>query len=242
MRRWRSRLSAPRSRSPSPWCSSARTVATSTTALGVRPPTRATMSRNFSKPRSDPNPPSVTMTSASLSAMRVATSELLPCAMFAKGPAWTKAGSPSSVCTRFGRIASLSRTAIEPAARSCSAVTGSPSYVDPTVMRPSRARRSSRSRAMARIAITSEAAVMSKPVSRGSPFTLPPRPVTTWRSERSFMSSARRQVMESGSIPSALPCRTCASSIAARRLFAAVIAWRSPVKWRLRSSIGTTCA
>ena len=41
---------------------------------------------------------------------------------------------------------------------------------------------------MARIAITSEAAVMSKPVSRGSPFSLPPRPVTTWRSERSFMS------------------------------------------------------
>ena len=99
--------------------------------------------------------------------MRVAESELLPCAMFANGPACTNAGSPSSVWTRFGLIASLSRTAIEPAARSCSAVTGSPSRVEPIVIAPRRARRSSRSRAIARIAITSEAAVMSKPVSRG---------------------------------------------------------------------------
>ena len=90
--------------------------------------------------------------------------------------------------------------------------------------------------------MTSEAAVMSKPVSRGMPFTFPPSPVTIWRSERSFMSRQRRHVTVSGSMPSALPWRMCASSIAARRLFAAVIAWRSPVKWRLRSSIGTTCA
>ena len=83
---------------------------------------------------------------------------------------------------------------------------------------------------MARIAITSEAAVMSKPVSRGIPFTLPPSPVTIWRSERSFMSRQRRHVIVRGSIPSAFPWRTCASIIAARRLFAAVIAWRSPVK------------
>ena len=34
----------------------------------------------------------------------------------------------------------------------------------------------------------------------------------------------------------------CASSIAASRLFAAPIAWMSPVKWRFMSSIGTTCA
>ena len=54
-----------------------------------------------------------------------------------------------------------------PGGRSCSAVTGSPSRVAPTVIAPSRARRSSRSRAIARIAITSDAAVMSNPVSRG---------------------------------------------------------------------------
>ena len=47
------------------------------------------------------------------------------------------------------------------AARSCSAVTGSPSYVEPTVIAPSRLRRSWRSRDTATIAITSDAAVMS---------------------------------------------------------------------------------
>ena len=87
--------------------------------------------------------------------------------MFANGPQWTNAGWPSSVCTRFGLIVSFSSTAIEPARRSCSAVTGSPSKVAPTVIAPSRARRSWRSDATATIAITSEAAVMSKPVCRG---------------------------------------------------------------------------
>ena len=56
------------------------------------------------------------------------------------------------------------------------------------------------------------------------------------------MSTQRRQLTESGSIPSLLPCRRCASSMAASRLLAAPIAWMSPVKWRFRSSIGTTCA
>ena len=56
------------------------------------------------------------------------------------------------------------------------------------------------------------------------------------------MSTQRRQVTVSGSIPSLLPCRRCASRSAARRLFAAPIAWMSPVKWRFMSSIGTTCA
>ena len=32
------------------------------------------------------------------------------------------------------------------------------------------------------------------------------------------------------------------SSTAESKLWAAVIAWKSPVKWRLMSSIGTTCA
>ena len=67
-------------------------------------------------------------------------------------------------------IASLSRTAIEPAQPICSAVTGSPERLNATVIAPSRWRRSVRSRASARIAMTSEAAVMSKPVSRGEPF------------------------------------------------------------------------
>src|SRR6185436_18855792 len=55
------------------------------------------------------------------------------------------------------------------------------------------------------------------------------------------MSRARRQPTRNWSILCGLPCRIDASSIAASRLFAAPIAWMSPVKWRLRSSIGTTC-
>ena len=58
--------------------------------------------------------------------------------MFANGPQWTNAGWPSSVWTRFGLIVSFSSTVIAPAARSCSAVTGSPSNVRATVIAPSR--------------------------------------------------------------------------------------------------------
>ena len=56
------------------------------------------------------------------------------------------------------------------------------------------------------------------------------------------MSRQRRQLIECGSMPSSLPWSRWASIIAASRLLAAVIAWMSPVKWRLISSIGTTCA
>ncbi len=56
------------------------------------------------------------------------------------------------------------------------------------------------------------------------------------------MSIARRQLIRRGSSPSALPQCRWLSIIAARRLLAAVTAWISPVKWRLMSSIGTTCA
>ena len=43
-----------------PWCLIARTVVTSTAALGDRPPKRQTMSKNFSAPMSEPKPDSVT--------------------------------------------------------------------------------------------------------------------------------------------------------------------------------------
>ena len=164
--RWRARFAPPSSRSPPPWCLSAFAVATSTTAFGRSPPARQTMLKNFSIPMSEPKPLSVTTKSPSLSASRSATSELLPCAMFANGPQWISAGCPSSVWTRFGLIVSFRSTVIAPPARSISAVTGSPSNVEPIVIAPSRSRRSSRSRATATIAITSEAAVMSKPVWR----------------------------------------------------------------------------
>ena len=48
------------SSSTPPWCLIARTVVTSTTALGLSPPNRQTMSKNFSIPMSDPKPDSVT--------------------------------------------------------------------------------------------------------------------------------------------------------------------------------------
>ena len=91
------------------------------------------------------------------------------------------------------------------------------------------------------MAITSDAAVMSNPVWRGKPFALPPSPTTMSRKERSLMSMQRRQLIDSGSIPSTFPCSRCVSSMAASKLFAAPIAWMSPVKWRFMSSIGTTC-
>ena len=58
---------------------------------------------------------------------------------------------------------------------------------------------------MPMIAITSEAATMSKPVSRGMPWVGPPRPLTMLRRLRSFMSTARRQATPCGAIRHSLP-------------------------------------
>ena len=91
-------------------------------------------------------------------------------------------------------------------------------------------------------AMTSEATVMSNPSSRGTPCIRPPRPSTMLRSWRSFMSTQRFQVIFFTSMPRELPCWMWLSSIAASRLLAAPMAWKSPVKWRLMSSIGTTWA
>ena len=79
------------------------------------------------------------------SAARSARMQLLPWAMLANGPQWTKAGPPSRVCIRFGLRASLSRTAIEPATLRSSAVIGVPSLRVARTIRPRRARRSLRS-------------------------------------------------------------------------------------------------
>ena len=49
--------------------------------------------------------------------------------MFANGPPCTNAGVPSSVCTRFGFIASFSSAVMAPAAFSSAQVTGLSSYV-----------------------------------------------------------------------------------------------------------------
>src|ERR671918_1144939 len=211
------RLATPRSRadgsgpahavtsSRPPCIRSARTVATITAADGSRPPAGATRWQNFSNPRSEPNPASVTTTSATLRPTRVARTEEFPEAMLPNGPLWRRAGRPSIVWTRFGRIACRSSTAMAPATRRSSAVTGSPPAASPTTIRPRRARRSCTPEVMARMAMTSEAAVITKPVSRGTPWALPPSPTMMWRSARSLRSRARGQVTVRGSMPSGLP-------------------------------------
>ena len=108
-----------------PWYFSARTVATTTAASGRSPESRHLRSKNFSAPRSDPKPASVTTTSLSASAVRVASTELQPCAMLANGPPCTKAGACSRVCTRLGGERVRSSTASAPSApRGRAAVTG----------------------------------------------------------------------------------------------------------------------
>ena len=75
----------------------ARTVATRTTASGFNPAFRHLMSKNFSAPKSAPNPASVTTISASFKAVLVALTLLQPWAILAKGPPWTMAPVCSKV-------------------------------------------------------------------------------------------------------------------------------------------------
>ena len=72
------------------------------------------------------------------------------------------------------------------------------------------------------------------------PFSLPPRPTTTLRIARSLMSTTRGQTIDDGSMPSGFSWWRWLSRNAAARLWAAPIAWLSPVRWRLKSSIGMT--
>jgi hypothetical protein len=252
LRMWRRRLAAPRRVAATsgvarasfftpPCIFRARTVATTMAASGFRPATRHLMSKNFSAPRSAPKPASDSTTSHSASARRVATMELQPWAMLPNGPQCTNAGPPSSVCTRLGWMASFRSRVIAPWAFKSLARTGRLSWVSPTMMRASRASRSARSLASARIAMISEPGMMTNRSSRAGPPFMPPRPTTMLRSARSFMSMVRGQVMRRVSSPRALPWCRCASSRAERRLWALAMAWKSPVKWRLMSSIGITC-
>ena len=92
-----------------------------------------------------------------------------------------------------------------PAIPSSPIVTGSFSRFVPTTVRASRAFKSPSDSARQSVAMTSLAAVISKPVSDGTPSLLPPRPETIFRKARSFMSRQRFQVTLRGSIPRALP-------------------------------------
>ena len=102
------------------------TVATSTTASGLRPAMRHLISKNFSAPKSAPKPASVITISESFKAVLVARTLLQPWAILAKGPPCTRTPVCSSVWIRFGFKASFKRAAIAPVAFRSSAVTGSP--------------------------------------------------------------------------------------------------------------------
>ena len=66
--------------------------------------------------------------------------------------------------------------------------------------------------------MTSDATVITNSVSRGTPFSLPPRPTITRRTARSLMSTTRGQRIENGSMPSALPWWRWLSRNAAREV------------------------
>ncbi len=85
----------------------------------------------------------------------------------------------------------------------------------------------------------SEAAVMSNPVSRAMPRRGPPIPTTTSLNTRSSISITLFQVTLRQSNRPQTPSKwRLLSTIAAKRLWAAVTAWISPVKCRLISSRG----
>mmetsp|Transcript_2029 Transcript_2029/g.7063 ORF Transcript_2029/g.7063 Transcript_2029/m.7063 type:complete len:359 (+) Transcript_2029:534-1610(+) len=188
---------------PGAWLLSARTVATTTAHCGTFPLERHLMLKNFSAPMSAPKPASVTQKPsgpASLSASWSATMDELPWAMLAKGPACTNTGVCSTVCMSVGMMASFMSTVSAPPQPRSSAVTGSPARERPTTMRPSRSRMSASDVVSASTAMTSEATVMSKPVSRVRPFSVGPCPTVTPRRWRSQTSSTRFHVTVSGSM------------------------------------------
>ena len=84
------------------------------------------MLKKRSAPMSAPKPASVMRKSPVWMPMRSATTDELPWAMLPNGPACTSTGVFSSVWSRFGLMASRMITVMAPAARSSSAVTGSP--------------------------------------------------------------------------------------------------------------------
>jgi hypothetical protein len=140
-------------------------------------------------------------------------------------------------------MASASRAIMGPTAPRSEARTGCPARVLPMTMAEMRRRRSSRLSERARMAMISLAAVMRKPEWR----LLPSRCFlsgavtlrTMSRRARSFMSRVRGQVMALGSRSSSLPWKRWESMRAASRLWAEVMAWKSPWKWRLIFSAGS---
>ena len=147
---------------------------------------------------------------------------LHPCAILANGPPCTIAGVCSSVCTKFGFIASFNRTVNAPSAFKSLAVIGLFSLVYPTIMLPILLFKSLTSIAKQNIAIISDATDISNPSSLGTIFFSPDKPVSTFLSCLSFKSTHLFQVTLSK--PSSFPKYIWLSIIAESKLFAEVIA------------------
>ena len=146
------------------------------------------MSKNFSAPKSAPNPASVTVYSPNFSASFVATILLHPCAMFANGPPCTNAGVCSRVCTKLGFIASFNSAAIAPCAFKSLAYTGSSLSLYPIIIFPKFSFNSFILFDKHKIAIISDATVISNPSFLGSIFFSPDIPVSTNLNCLSFKS------------------------------------------------------
>ena len=146
------------------------------------------MSKNFSAPKSAPNPASVTVYSPSFKASFVAIILLHPCAIFANGPPCIIAGVCSNVCTKFGLMASFSNAAIAPWAFKSLAYTGSSFSLYPIMMFPKFSFSSFILFDRHKIAIISEATVILNPSFLGSIFFSPDSPVSIILNCLSFKS------------------------------------------------------
>mmetsp|Transcript_13111 Transcript_13111/g.52286 ORF Transcript_13111/g.52286 Transcript_13111/m.52286 type:complete len:272 (+) Transcript_13111:631-1446(+) len=200
---------------PPPCIFSARTVATRTATLGWRPEARHLMSTNFSAPMSAPNPASVTTKPSeptSLRAILSATTLLLPCAMFANGPACTNTGVSSIVCSSVGMMVSFMSTVRAPPTPRSSAVMGLPSLERATTMSPRRRRMSAREVVRARTAMISLATVMSNCVTRSFPFSVALCPIVIFLRYLSLVSTTLLKVIVLASMSSRANL-LCSSSV-----------------------------
>jgi len=145
----------------------------------------------------------------------------------------------SSVCTKLGFIASFKSTVKLPSAFKSFAVIGLFSSLYPIIIFPNLLFKSVISFDKQSIAIISDATVILNPSILGTTFFSSERPVFTTLNCLSFKS--KHLFQDTLLIPSSFPKYIWLSIIAESKLFAVVIAWISPVKWRLISSIGAIC-
>ncbi len=142
--------------------------------------------------------------------------------------------SPSPVWTRLGRIASLRIAAIAPVTPELGRGHRLPSRVgaDEDAVEPGAQVGRRVGQAEDRHDLAGRRDVEPR-LARARPACGRPGRSTISRKDRSFMSSARFQSTRRGSSRRSSPKWSRLSIAAASRLWAAVIAWKSPVNWRL---------